>query len=257
MHGPTGSARAAARRRALPDRRQDRHRAARQPQGPVAAGRQQIALPPAPPGLVHRLCAGRQPDHRPGRAGRARRLRFAAPRRRWRGASSTPGWCRRRRTPRDDRPAALAARVAWSACSTRSTCRCCWPCLCVMLISLVVLASAGGDDSPAGDLAGRALRRRPRRDGAGIAGAAGASCGCGRRWLTSPAWCCWLLVFVFGSGRSANLWLDLGVFYLQPGELLKLTVPMMVAWYLHGVVLPPRWLTLARRRRSSSACRWP
>jgi len=52
------------------------------------------------------------------------------------------------------------------------------------------------------------------------------------------------LVFVFGSGRSANLWLNLGVFYLQPGELLKLSVPMMLAWYLHSVVLPPRWGTL-------------
>lgn len=53
------------------------------------------------------------------------------------------------------------------------------------------------------------------------------------------------LVFVIGSGRSANLWLDLGVFYLQPGELLKLSVPMMVAWFLHQAVLPPRWRTLA------------
>ena len=52
------------------------------------------------------------------------------------------------------------------------------------------------------------------------------------------------MVFAFGSGRSARLWINLGVFYLQPGELLKLTVPMMVAWYLHRVVLPPRWGTL-------------
>jgi len=53
------------------------------------------------------------------------------------------------------------------------------------------------------------------------------------------------LVFIFGSGRSANLWLDLGVFYLQPGELLKLSVPMMLAWYLHREGLPPSWKTLA------------
>jgi len=52
------------------------------------------------------------------------------------------------------------------------------------------------------------------------------------------------LVFAFGHGRSARLWINLGVFYLQPGELLKLTVPMMVAWYLHRVVLPPRWGSL-------------
>jgi rod shape determining protein RodA len=53
------------------------------------------------------------------------------------------------------------------------------------------------------------------------------------------------LVFVFGSGRSARLWINLGVFYLQPGELLKISVPMMVAWYLHRVPLPPRWGTTA------------
>jgi rod shape determining protein RodA len=52
------------------------------------------------------------------------------------------------------------------------------------------------------------------------------------------------LVFVFGSGRSARLWLNLGVFYLQPGELLKISVPMMLAWYLHDAQLPPRWREL-------------
>ena len=74
---------------------------------------------------------------------------------------------------------------------------------------------------------------------------------------TSPAklraWTPWVyaftlslmpLVFIFGSGRSANLWLNLGFFYLQPGELLKLSVPMMVAWYLNKQVLPPNWKTL-------------
>jgi rod shape determining protein RodA len=52
------------------------------------------------------------------------------------------------------------------------------------------------------------------------------------------------VVFAVGSGRSANLWINLGFFYLQPGELLKLSVPMMVAWYLHRVVLPPTWTTI-------------
>lgn len=53
------------------------------------------------------------------------------------------------------------------------------------------------------------------------------------------------LVFLFGTGRSANLWLDLKLFHLQPGELLKLSVPMMVSWFLHQAVLPPRWGSLA------------
>ena len=52
------------------------------------------------------------------------------------------------------------------------------------------------------------------------------------------------MVFIFGSGRSANLWLNLGFFYLQPGELLKLSVPMMLAWYLNKQTLPPSWKTL-------------
>ncbi len=49
------------------------------------------------------------------------------------------------------------------------------------------------------------------------------------------------LVPIFGSGRSARLWLDLGVFYLQPAELLKISVPMIVAWFLHDRPLPIRF----------------
>lgn len=116
--------------------------------------------------------------------------------------------------------------------------------LCVMLISLVVLASAGGDNT-------RLVVSQAARFGIGL----GAMVLVSRltpaklRLWTPAAYGASLvllaLVFVFGSGRSANLWLDLGVFYLQPGELLKLSVPMMLAWYLHGVVLPPSWKSLA------------
>jgi len=51
-----------------------------------------------------------------------------------------------------------------------------------------------------------------------------------------------LLVFAtwfVGVGQGANRWLDLGVFRFQPAEIMKLAVPMMVAWYLHPRVLPP------------------
>jgi rod shape determining protein RodA len=44
-----------------------------------------------------------------------------------------------------------------------------------------------------------------------------------------------------GVGRGAQRWLDLGLFRFQPSELMKLAVPMMVAWYLHPKVLPPAW----------------
>jgi rod shape determining protein RodA len=116
--------------------------------------------------------------------------------------------------------------------------------LCVMLISLVVLASASGENS-----------RLVLSQGVRFAVGVGAMVLISRlppgklRLWTPLAYAMSLvllaLVFVFGSGRSANLWLNLGVFYLQPGELLKLSVPMMLAWYLHSVPLPPRWGTLA------------
>lgn len=62
------------------------------------------------------------------------------------------------------------------------------------------------------------------------------------------AWTPWLYGFgvamllatlVLGVGRNTQRWLDLGVMRFQPSELMKLAVPMMVAWYLHSRVLPP------------------
>ena len=41
-----------------------------------------------------------------------------------------------------------------------------------------------------------------------------------------------------GVGRGTQRWLDLGVIRFQPSEIMKLAVPMMVAWYLHTRVLP-------------------
>ena len=40
-------------------------------------------------------------------------------------------------------------------------------------------------------------------------------------------------------GKGAQRWLDLGVIRFQPSELLKLAVPMMVAWLLAARPLPP------------------
>ena len=112
----------------------------------------------------------------------------------------------------------------------------------VMATSLIVQASAGGD--------ARAVLAQGVRFGVGLAALLALSRLSPvtlRQW-TPLAYAASLgllgLVFAFGSGRSADLWLDLGVFYLQPGELLKLSVPMMVAWFLHQAVLPPGWRTL-------------
>ncbi len=48
-------------------------------------------------------------------------------------------------------------------------------------------------------------------------------------------------------GKGAQRWLDLGVVRFQPSELLKLAVPMMLAWMLSGRALPPKplWVALA------------
>lgn len=49
-----------------------------------------------------------------------------------------------------------------------------------------------------------------------------------------------LLVIFFGEvGKGAQRWLNLGLFRFQPSELMKLAVPMMVAWYLSEHTLPP------------------
>ena len=48
------------------------------------------------------------------------------------------------------------------------------------------------------------------------------------------------LVMVNGvMGGGAQRWLDLGIFRFQPSEIMKISVPMMVAWFLHERPLPP------------------
>jgi rod shape determining protein RodA len=61
-------------------------------------------------------------------------------------------------------------------------------------------------------------------------------------------WSPWLYLFgvvllgfvLVGSdvGKGAQRWLDLGVVRFQPSEIMKLAVPMMVAWFLHRRPLP-------------------
>jgi len=60
-------------------------------------------------------------------------------------------------------------------------------------------------------------------------------------WLYAASTALLVLVAVLGEGRGADRWLNLGVMRFQPSELLKLTMPMMVAWYLHARPLPPSW----------------
>jgi len=50
-------------------------------------------------------------------------------------------------------------------------------------------------------------------------------------------------VFLFGTGRGAQRWLHLGVVRFQPSELMKIAVPLTVAWFLYDRVLPPNLRT--------------
>lgn len=52
-------------------------------------------------------------------------------------------------------------------------------------------------------------------------------------------------VLLFGDvGKGAQRWLDLKFVRFQPSELMKLAVPMMVAWYISKFTLPPRTLQI-------------
>jgi rod shape determining protein RodA len=58
-------------------------------------------------------------------------------------------------------------------------------------------------------------------------------------WLYALGIVLLLATWMVGVGRGAERWLDLGLFRFQPSEIMKLAVPMMMAWYLHPRHLPP------------------
>ena len=60
-------------------------------------------------------------------------------------------------------------------------------------------------------------------------------------WLYGLGIALLLATWVLGEGRGTQRWLDIGLFRFQPSELMKLAVPMMIAWVLHPRVLPPTW----------------
>lgn len=49
------------------------------------------------------------------------------------------------------------------------------------------------------------------------------------------------VLYLGTEGKGAQRWLDLGLFRFQPSEMMKLVVPMMVAWYFSEKTLPPRF----------------
>ena len=105
-------------------------------------------------------------------------------------------------------------------------------------LGLLVLYSASGEDLGA-------LYRQAARVGGGVVLMLGLS-------LVPPhvlrSWTPWLyglglvllvLTLLAGEGRGADRWLDLRVIRFQPSEIMKLAVPMMVAWLFNPLSLPP------------------
>ena len=65
-------------------------------------------------------------------------------------------------------------------------------------------------------------------------------------WLYTLGVLMLIAVLAFGEvGKGAQRWLDLGVVRFQPSEMVKLAVPLMIAWYLAEKRLPPSWQRLA------------
>ena len=59
-------------------------------------------------------------------------------------------------------------------------------------------------------------------------------------WLYGLGLLLLLAVLVMGEiGKGAQRWLDLGFVTFQPSEIMKLAVPMMIAWYFSEAALPP------------------
>tara|TARA_B100000029_G_C17602322_1_gene966236 strand:- start:2079 stop:3155 length:1077 start_codon:yes stop_codon:yes gene_type:complete len=54
-----------------------------------------------------------------------------------------------------------------------------------------------------------------------------------------------IMVLVNGVvGGGAQRWLDVGIIRFQPSEIMKICVPMMVAWFMHDRPLPPTFSQL-------------
>lgn len=64
-------------------------------------------------------------------------------------------------------------------------------------------------------------------------------------WIFAAGLLMLTLVLILGEiGKGAQRWLNLGLFRFQPSELMKLALPMMIAYYLSNSPLPPRKLRL-------------
>lgn len=109
-------------------------------------------------------------------------------------------------------------------------------------ISLVVLYSAGGQD-------GQLLVRQLLRFGLAFSLMLVLAQVPPHRfqqvapWLFGAGLLLLIAVFLFGAhAKGAQRWLQIGGMRFQPSEIMKLAVPLMVAWYLGDKPLPPSLL---------------
>jgi len=64
-------------------------------------------------------------------------------------------------------------------------------------------------------------------------------------WIFALALIMLIAVLLLGEvGKGAQRWLNLGLFRFQPSEIMKIAVPMMIAWFLADCALPPKKLRL-------------
>ncbi len=119
-----------------------------------------------------------------------------------------------------------------------------WPLVAALVllscISLIVLYSAGGQNI---DLIWRQCIRLGLAFGVMFALAQVAPHHFERwaPWLYGLGVLMLIAVLLVGDiGKGAQRWLDFGFFRFQPSEIMKLAVPLMVAWYLAENTLPPK-----------------
>ena len=65
-------------------------------------------------------------------------------------------------------------------------------------------------------------------------------------WLFSITVILLICVLIMGHiGKGAQRWLSLGLFRFQPSEVMKIVLPMTIAWFFHTQPLPPPKISLA------------
>ncbi|HET6564784.1 MAG TPA: rod shape-determining protein RodA, partial [Xanthomonadales bacterium] len=58
-------------------------------------------------------------------------------------------------------------------------------------------------------------------------------------WIYAIGLCLLAATWAVGEGKGADRWLDFGVVRFQPSEIMKLALPMTLAWFFHPRNLPP------------------